>query len=595
MKSNNMFRDHMNSIYSWFESWSECEQTVALYSLLMRATTTQCRFLSQVLSQRNYSDILELEKEANQSAYIHNLCNESKESAISKLLAHWPLLHTGNNDAKKEYLRLIPIILSYSKENGSHIEDTRQLLSYSLIHPACTSEERSQFTMWIGQLEEIFTYGIQQQQQQNSEKSSDTNCWQEKHSEENHHTPLHATYSAPARYPTKPPLTRTHAQLTRTTSLVPPPSTLNVSINEWLSSSDTQINRIEHAPLSPQSSITSSGSSSDTHQEDGPQPTRNSFLEGRSGMRDVPMWLKSLRLHKYAYLFQQMTYEEMMNLTEEWLETQNVTKGARNKIVLSITKLQERQARLRDMEKEIMDGASLIEALNEMKSMLNSPLKGFNQQSESDNSIAENDIPSQFTRTMGKVCTQLSVCSQPDDQSCNLYMILIEKCINHEAFTDKQKKLLASWKLQLQRVWQPQGYSKYGHDRRKIGWGNTFPMSTRGGIVQKPVIRLQKSGPQFTIGPKRSIVGGTTSGHAPLQRNGSLNPDMFTQPFLLEHGKTPVTRTYSAPLRSAASYGLTMSNFEQSSTDTAENYAQLDSLCLSVTEHALGSLDMNDR
>ena len=65
-------------------------------------------------------------------------------------------------------------------------------------------------------------------------------------------------------------------------------------------------------------------------------------------------------------------------------------------------------------------------------------------------------------------------------------------------------------------------------------WGNTFPMSTRGGVSQKPVIRLQKSGPQFTIGPKRSIVGGTTSGHAPLQRNSSLNPDMFTQSILLE-------------------------------------------------------------
>lgn len=49
-----------------------------------------------------------------------------------------------------------------------------------------------------------------------------------------------------------------------------------------------------------------------------------------------------------------------------------------------------------------MDGASLIEALTEMKSMLNSPLKAFNPQSESDSSIAENDIPSQFTRTMGK-------------------------------------------------------------------------------------------------------------------------------------------------------------------------------------------------
>ena len=39
-------------------------------------------------------------------------------------------------------------------------------------------------------------------------------------------------------------------------------------------------------------------------------------------LSDVPLWLKSLRLHKYAYLFQLMTYEDMMNLTEEWLEVQ---------------------------------------------------------------------------------------------------------------------------------------------------------------------------------------------------------------------------------------------------------------------------------
>ena len=37
---------------------------------------------------------------------------------------------------------------------------------------------------------------------------------------------------------------------------------------------------------------------------------------------DVPTWLKSLRLHKYAYLFQQMTYEEMLTVSEDWLETQ---------------------------------------------------------------------------------------------------------------------------------------------------------------------------------------------------------------------------------------------------------------------------------
>lgn len=38
--------------------------------------------------------------------------------------------------------------------------------------------------------------------------------------------------------------------------------------------------------------------------------------------KDVPSWLKSLRLHKYAALFSQMTYEEMMTLTEHHLESQ---------------------------------------------------------------------------------------------------------------------------------------------------------------------------------------------------------------------------------------------------------------------------------
>lgn len=42
----------------------------------------------------------------------------------------------------------------------------------------------------------------------------------------------------------------------------------------------------EHAPLSPQSSVTSSGSGgSDSHHDDGPQPVRDSFLEEGSGMR----------------------------------------------------------------------------------------------------------------------------------------------------------------------------------------------------------------------------------------------------------------------------------------------------------------------
>lgn len=38
-------------------------------------------------------------------------------------------------------------------------------------------------------------------------------------------------------------------------------------------------------------------------------------------MKDMPLWLKSLYLHKYVALFSQMSDEEMMTLTEKHTES----------------------------------------------------------------------------------------------------------------------------------------------------------------------------------------------------------------------------------------------------------------------------------
>jgi hypothetical protein len=63
------------------------------------------------------------------------------------------------------------------------------------------------------------------------------------------------------------------------------------------------------------------------------------------------MWLKSLRLHKYTTMFQQMTYDQMIALDEQQLETQSVTKGARRKILQSVQKLRERVDFMQQLEK----------------------------------------------------------------------------------------------------------------------------------------------------------------------------------------------------------------------------------------------------
>ena len=114
------------------------------------------------------------------------------------------MLKPGNTVAKMEYLKLIPKILGHSIENSCHIEESRQLLSYSLIHPAITSEERAQLTLWLSQLEDHDTFNNMYQQHGRINPSdfadlSQLMTYTDKHSTTNSHNgvALNAFSSAP--------------------------------------------------------------------------------------------------------------------------------------------------------------------------------------------------------------------------------------------------------------------------------------------------------------------------------------------------------------------------------------------------------------
>jgi hypothetical protein len=65
--------------------------------------------------------------------------------------------------------------------------------------------------------------------------------------------------------------------------------------------------------------------------------------------KDIGVWLKHLRLHKYTSYFSQMSYEQIMELNDEKLITANITLGARKKLLNNIEKLRSRPARLRQL------------------------------------------------------------------------------------------------------------------------------------------------------------------------------------------------------------------------------------------------------
>ncbi|KAI8788050.1 protein Smaug 1 [Biomphalaria glabrata] len=744
MKSNS-FREQVNIITSWFKDWSECEQTVALYSLLKKSSPVQAKFLDQILqhSLADCVDVKHLEARANDEAYVRSLYSGERELVIHQLLKLLPLLQVGKISVKKAYLQLIQELLSHTIHNGVNVEESRQLLSYSLIHPAINSEERSKFQNWLGCLDERFTYGNGGGSTATSNSSGNSlsvghsqshspspgsqhslahlspeltlsqeyistnqsvaqghlspsplitshhghsspspiiaspahSSWHQPHYSgldasaaihplttngdtsgcaqyiPNGHMPLRSTNSHAGAFGASPGhmsiqatmsappnfnsiqsagtnshlhVNNTHAPLRRTPSITPPVKLQNPekAVSEWIKTNHghhpilaSRSQYSDHAPLSPQSSVSSSGSGgSDSHHDDGPQPSRDSFLEEGSGMREVPVWLKTLRLHKYAYLFRQMAYEDMLNVTEDWLEKHNVTKGARHKIYISIEKLRERQEVLRKLEKNIVeDGGSIKCALGEMKAMLNTPIKAFSpnmnspdyrtspssslsntSQSSTADEVLEGDLPGQFCRLMNKVCTHMLLAHHPDEECFQICLQLIDKCLNHEAFSSRQKKQLHALKQSAQKMWQPtQKFLERPRTKPFVAYPSSLGRHMlRGNSGRSPLTMTQSHQPNWGMG-KRSILGSgcANSGHMQVVRNSSLNISAVNKLSLLEPTKTPISRTQSAPTHRPLALPVQSG---ENANDTEIN-AHMDSLCISMTEHALGSSDNNDR
>jgi hypothetical protein len=122
--------------------------------------------------------------------------------------------------------------------------------------------------------------------------------------------------------------------------------------------------------------------------------------------KDVPKWLKNLRLHKYAFFFSQMTYDQMMNLTIDQLKEGKITDGACTKILLNIKKLKERQTLLQqcliDIDNEQIDIKNVLQQLNEL---MVTPIRA--KQTEQDNDNDE-DLPKLIMQVLEKGIENLS-------------------------------------------------------------------------------------------------------------------------------------------------------------------------------------------
>ena len=127
-----------------------------------------------------------------------------------------------------------------------------------------------------------------------------------------------------------------------------------------------------------------------------------SFSSLSVSLSDVPKWLKNLRLHKYAFFFSQMSYEQMMDLTMEKLKDGKITDGACTKILLNIKKLKERQALLQQCLLDIDNGQTDIKkVIQHLHELMLTPIRAKQNASSADNDNDE-DLPQLIMQVLDK-------------------------------------------------------------------------------------------------------------------------------------------------------------------------------------------------
>ncbi|XP_011301123.1 protein Smaug homolog 1 [Fopius arisanus] len=607
-----LFSEQVTELTRVFSQWNECEQTVVLYALLREIPAVQAKFLAEAVqhSLQAVPDLDTQELNANNPAFINSLVTEPTDNAIHQLLMHLPLLRPGNAECKRAYLVVIPEILSHALQTPRYTEQTQQLLSYTLIHPAITNQERRSLSQLMKHLQDRIS------------------CSPAIHSlDEYTNTPIRWD-PAWQRLTNKPqPNKQTNfdnfrgsgngfslhfqqpvARQRRSNSLTPPvapPHHLEIAERtnntnnatrhkpRSFSVSGDNSSLIGLGPLSPQSSCTSSGSEGRLDEA--------SSRTLSSGMRDVPAWLKTLRLHKYSYLFATMSYEEMLELTEDQLAEQGVTKGARHKLALSIAKLQQRYSTLINLEKDLIQPARegsqpgsfsqaptlLVSTLDELNTILATPFKP-----SQENDVQ--DIPGQFTRVLGKLCSRLALESVDDGVLCACINIL-EKVLQHDCFTPNQKEKVQQWRSRLGNPrptpkWQ---HINYGYNSRRFG----NPQSHNSSHCRKPSLNLphlhtnHAQSTSFMVSPHRNSISTPylQNNHNQGMSQGNLRTIHTTEkrPSLQENSlellQKTLQRTYSAP----RDHFLRQPSPPLETTDPEIN-SRLESLCLRMTEQAIG-------
>mmetsp|Transcript_31448 Transcript_31448/g.82483 ORF Transcript_31448/g.82483 Transcript_31448/m.82483 type:complete len:690 (+) Transcript_31448:62-2131(+) len=189
----------------------------------------------------------------------------------------------------------------------------------------------------------------------------------------------------------------------------------------------------------------------------GGSPSRRRSAPNTAGDRAmrVRSWLKTLRLHKYCSILEQMNYEDMVALTESDLEKLGITaKGARSKMLKSIGGLkianQQAEQSMAKFNTEVRSGI-FSDAFAGLTAMLEPDQAPYLCAPRPE----DFDATAEFLETVRLLYTSLILGQskqKPQQKDVRRFFALLDKALRHEHFPVEDKKTLFNWKQDCQRV-----------------------------------------------------------------------------------------------------------------------------------------------
>jgi hypothetical protein len=147
------------------------------------------------------------------------------------------------------------------------------------------------------------------------------------------------------------------------------------------------------------------------------------------GMGNIRKWLKSHRLHKYTWVFENVNYEKIFTFTEDHLKGLGITQGAAHKLAICIEKLQTRAETLKQTELSLTLNQMFVpEAIQIMESIVLSPMKPMRLN-------CNTDVGYQLWNVINLVFKLLSTNSY-DEETVGKFARVVDSAMNSEAFIE---------------------------------------------------------------------------------------------------------------------------------------------------------------